>query len=528
MRPSFSLIPLAAVLLPSCGGRSALYSDDTELIDRGDGSGGAGALSGTGANGGNASGGNGLGATGGMLVGECQNSGWQATPGGCVDVDECASPTACGMNMQCTNFEGGYKCDCLPGFIDEGAVCVPPVSTTERVSVGTFDVESASGGYLGGMSDNGQFVAFSANAIFDSNDGGNGAFQVFVRNRSAFSTERVSENNGVPGNASSGDADISGNGKIVAFVSTATNLVGGDTNGEDDVFAFDLDTRKIERVNVSSDESQAGAVSGGPSLSNDGRYVAFWSYGGNLAGSVSNGSVYVRDRWLGTTIHACVSSNGLAANSSCMGPVMSGNGRYVAFFSGASNLGGAGWGTNIYVRDLVTLVTEPVSVPFEDAMPDSYSVYPAISDDGRYVAFASYASNLVPNDTNGEPDVFVYDRIDETTQRVSVGSGGIQAQGGESYSASISGDGRYVGFYSCAQNLVADDDNAVCDVFVRDTLLGETERVSLGHEGQQGTDSSYESVISADGRVVAFNSYAPNMIVNDTNGLLDVFARVRW
>ncbi len=526
MRHGFSLITFAGLLLASCGGRSTLYSEGN-LSDQSDGTGGFGALSGTGGNGGTASGGNGVGATGGVLVGECQSSGWQMTPDGCVDVDECASPGACGANMLCTNSEGGFMCECLPGFIDEGDACVPPVSTTERVSVGTFDVESPSGGFLGGMSDNGQFVAFSANGMF-SGEGGNGAYQVFVRNRSAFATERISENNDVPGNASSGDADISGNGKIGAFVSTATNLVGGDTNGDDDVFTVDLDTKQIERVSVSSDESQAGAVSGGPSLSDDGRYVAFWSYAGNLADGVSNGSVYVRDRLLGTTTHVCVSSNGVVANSSCMGPVMSGNGRYVAFFSGASNLGGAGWGTSIYVHDLVTHVTEPVSVPFQDPMPDSYSVYPAISDDGRHVAFASYASNLVPNDTNGESDVFVYDRINETTQRVSVGSGGVQAQGGESYSASISGDGRYVGFYSCAQNLVPEDGNGVCDVFVRDMLLGQTERVSVGHEDQQGTDSSYESVISSDGRVVAFSSYAPNLILNDTNGFADAFVRVRW
>ncbi len=526
MRHSFSLTTFACLLLASCGGRSTLYSD-SELSDQGDGSGGFGALSGTGANGGTASGGNGVGATGGVLVGECQNSGWQMTPDGCVDVDECASPGACGANMQCTNFEGGYTCECMPGFIDEGSSCVAPAGTTERVSVGTFDVESPFGGYLGGMSDNGQFVAFAANGNL-SGEGENGAYQVFVRNRSSFSTERVSENNGVPGNASSSDADISGNGKVVAFVSTAVNLVGGDTNGVDDVFAVDLDTKLVDRVSVTSAEEQAGAPSGGPSLSDDGRYVAFWSYGGNLAGGVSNLSVYVRDRWLGTTTHVCVSSNGVAANGSCMAPVMSGNGRYVTFFSGASNLVGAGLGTRIFVHDLVTHVTELVSVPFQGGVADSDSLYPALSDDGRHVAFVSFATNLVPNDTNGEPDVFLYDRINKTTQLVSVGSGGLQALGGGSHAASISGDGRYVGFYSCAQNLVPEDGNGVCDVFVRDTLLGQTERVSIGHENQQGTDSSFESVFSADGRVVAFNSYAPNLILNDTNGFADVFARVRW
>ncbi len=395
--------------------------------------------------------------------------------------------------------------------------------TTERVSLGTPSVESPLGGYLGGISGDGERVVFGS---YSDLDGESASIQVFVRYRSSLVTERVSEVNGVPGNALSDSSTISGDGRFVALVSGATNLVNGDTNGYDDVFVVDLDTKGIERVSVASN-GEANGYSGLPSLSYDGRYVAFWSESLNLAPNVDHSHVYVRDRQLGITTPVCVSSQGAVANNVCAGPAISGNGRYVAFFSKATNLDGpADYGNQVYVHDLVTHLTERVSRALQSAPPDSTSAYPAISENGRYVAFESDATNLVSDDTNGKTDVFVFDRTNRTTVRASVDSLGAETNDG-AYWPSISANGRFVSFYSCASDLVPNDTNGQCDVFVRDLQHGATERESVDAKGQQGFSPSYKSAMSSDGRVVAFDSDAL-LVEDDTNGTGDVFVRVRW
>jgi Tol biopolymer transport system component len=436
--------------------------------------------------------------------------------------DEPSEPSGGSRGFGAVAASGGDAA--VGGGATGGSGGATPRPTTERVSLGTPSVESPLGGYLGGISGDGERVVWSS---YSDLDGESASIQVFVRYRSSLVTERVSEVNGVPGNALSDSSTISGDGRFVAFVSGATNLVGGDTNGYDDVFVVDLDTKGVERVSVTSGGVQANGYSGLPSLSHDGRYVAFWSQSLNLAPNVAHSHVYVRDRQLGTTTPACVSSQGAVANDVCAGPTISGNGRYVAFFSNATNLDGpADYGNQVYVYDLATHLTERVSRALQGAPPDSHSAYPAISEDGRYVAFESEATNLVPNDTNGWTDVFVYDRTNRTTVRASVDSLGTETNDG-AYLPSISADGRFVGFYSCASNLVPNDTNGQCDVFVRDLQLGLTERVSVDAEGQQGWSPSYKSAMSSDGRVIAFDSDAL-LVEDDTNGTGDVFVRVRW
>lgn len=171
---------------------------------------------------------------------------------------------------------------------------------------------------------------------------------------------------------------------------------------------------------------------------------------------------------------------------------------------------------------------ESASQAFTSEIPGS------VSDDGRFVVFASAASDLVPNDTNGShcglppcADVFVHDRVLRTTERVSVSSSGIEGNSSSAASASISGDGRFVAFFSQASNLVSGDLNDQPDVFVRDRLLGTTELISVATDATQGNDLSYMAVISRDGRFVTFWSYADNLVAGDTNEQLDVFVRDR-
>lgn len=207
----------------------------------------------------------------------------------------------------------------------------------------------------------------------------------------------------------------------------------------------------------------------------------------------------------GTTGIVSVDSAGIQGNGFSELPSISQNGRYVAFSSWATNLvpGDTNGEKDIFVHDRDTGVTERVSVNSDAIQGNSDSDVPSISQDGRYVAFQSWANNLVPGDTNGAIDVFVHDRNTGETERVSVGSAG--AQGNNHFGgASISQDGQFVAFSSRANNLVPGDTNNTRDVFVHDRDSGQTERVSVDSTGIQGNFISGDPSISQHGRYVAF------------------------
>jgi Tol biopolymer transport system component len=236
--------------------------------------------------------------------------------------------------------------------------------------------------------------------------------------------------------------------------------------------------------------------------------------------------VYVRDLRSGTTQLVSVPADGTSANRDSYNPTISADGRYVAFVSDASNLvpGDTNDRADVFVRYLRSGTTQRVSVATNGAQANNYNEYPAISAGGRYVAFVSDASNLVPGDTNDQPDVFVRDLQLGTTQRVSVATDGTQANSDSEYPA-ISADGRYVAFQSRASNLVPGDTNHRRDVFLRDPQSGTTERLSVAAHGRQTNGRSTHPVISADGRYVAFQSGASNLVPGDTNDRADVFVR---
>jgi len=195
--------------------------------------------------------------------------------------------------------------------------------------------------------------------------------------------------------------------------------------------------------------------------------------------------------WTQITSRASVGTGGVEGNSRSILPSISGDGRYVAFLSVATNLvpGDTNACEDIFVRDFSSGTTERVSVDSNGVQGDAASVGPTISGDGRYVVFESLASNLVAGDTNGFRDIFVRDRLSGTTERVNVDSGGAQANGVSS-GASISPDARYVTFMSEGSNLVPGDTNATGDVFVHDRSTGTTQRVSVSNGGAQGNHFS--------------------------------------
>ncbi|MCB8951867.1 MAG: PD40 domain-containing protein [Ardenticatenales bacterium] len=322
---------------------------------------------------------------------------------------------------------------------------------------------------------------------------------------------------------------MSADGRYVAFTSDAGNLVNGDTNDETDIFVYDRQTRQISRVSVASDGAQANGISQLPAISADGRYVAFVSAASNLViGDTNWFDVFVHDRQTGQTTLVSVASDGTQANDLSTATAISGDGRYVAFESKASNLvpnDTNGW-DDIFVHDRQTGQTVRVSVASDGTQANGNSEKPAISADGRYVAFQSWATNLVDNDNNGIGDVFVHDRLTGETTRVSVASDGTEANS-LVYAPAISGNGQLVAFNTDASNLVDNDTNNKVDVYVHDRQTGQTSRISVTSDGAEGDDHSHEPALSFDGRYVAFQSNATNLIDNDTNGVYDVFVHDR-
>ncbi|MBI2263650.1 MAG: PD40 domain-containing protein, partial [Armatimonadetes bacterium] len=331
-----------------------------------------------------------------------------------------------------------------------------------------------------------------------------------------------------PGNSDSGYPSVSGDGRYVSFFSYASDLVSNDTNGRSDIFVRDRQTGQTSRISVDSSGNQANGDSIYSSITPDGRFVAFESSASNLVLGDTNGKqdILVHDRQTGQTTRVSVSSGGVQGNNSSEFPSMSSDGRFVVFASWASNL--VPLDTNAkkdtFVHDRQTGQTSRVSVDSGGVEGNNNSYYAsAISGDGNFVAFVSAASNLVAGDTNAVQDVFLHDRQTGQTSRVSVSTGGIQA-GGESYDIAFSNDGRYVTFSSMAANLVPADTNGKQDVFVRDLQTAQTTRVSLSSDGIEGNGHSYAMSISDDGRHVAFYSVATNLVPGDTNNWNDVFA----
>jgi Tol biopolymer transport system component len=327
-----------------------------------------------------------------------------------------------------------------------------------------------------------------------------------------------------------GTASLSGDGRVVAFTSFATNLVAGDSNGTSDVFVRDLGNDATVRVSVDSSGAEANGASDSASLSSDGRFVAFTSRATNLVAGDTNGriDVFVHDRSTGATERVSVDSSGVEADADCFDAVLSADGRFVAFDSAASNLvAGDTAGVDVFVHDRSTGATERVSVDSSGAESDGDSTLPSISGDGALVAFVSTASNLVASDLNAVADAFVHDRVSGATERVSVDSSGGEANGG-TFHVALSQDGLVAGFDTTATNLDAPDDSNPFNVvvFVHDRASGATERVSVGSGGLLTSLDSTLGALSADGRIVAFAS-AGLLVGDDSGSFWDVFVHDR-
>lgn len=322
-------------------------------------------------------------------------------------------------------------------------------------------------------------VAFSSDATNLVDGDTNQATDVFVRDVLEEETIRVSAGNGEQANGPSSFPSVTEGCEKVAFQSSATNLVPGDTNRVSDIFVRDLSSGEISRVNVAGDGSQSNGVSITPSISANGRCVAFASAATNLMTGDTNRKwdIYVSCDGV-ATCRASVDSAGNQANDDSYIPSLSADGRLVAFKSFASNLvpGDFNGAADIFVHDCQTGTTEIVSVSNRGNQGDDNSFPPSISDDGRFVAFGSFASNLLPGQsTGGQAQVYVRDRWLGKTSLASGTAVGNPGNGSvPDLPPSISGNGRIVAFSSLASDLVAGDTNIAMDVFVAANVIEAT------------------------------------------------------
>ncbi len=378
-----------------------------------------------------------------------------------------------------------------------------------RISVDSVGTQANGSSRRGSISGDGRFVAFES----DATNLADGAGGLFLKDRQTGAVTRISADGENP--------SVSNDGRFVAYESFATALIGEDTNGVYDVFVYDRQSGVTTRVSVDSAGAQANGGSTNPSISGDGRFVAFQSDAANLVSGDENGvaDIFVHDNQTGTTERISRTSDGAGANARSFDPSISSDASVVAFTSNATNLDGNDTNNkpDIFVRTRSNGQTLRVSINSSGFGADGGGSHSAISGDGRYVVFLSDSGNLDPraNDYRGKDLVYVHDRQIGQTTLASVYSDGTILTIGLLDQPTISKDGRYVAFsfYDKGNN------NGIMNIWARDLQTG----ASIGVTG--GNASSGAPSLSADGKVVAFDSGASNLVSGDTNGVSDVFVR---
>jgi len=399
---------------------------------------------------------------------------------------------------------------------------------TLRVSIDSSGMQGDKDCLRPALSADGMVVAFQSEATNLVSGDTNGDWDVFVHDRNTGTTSRVSlDSSGTQADGDSFSPSISTDGRFVAFSSVAGNLVPNDKNGSSDIFVHDRLNEITERVSVDSSGAEGNGSSGQrSSVTGDGRIIAFESYASNLVEDDRNfdRDVFVHDCLTGITELVSIDASGQAAAGPSQQPSVSADGQFVAFTSKAPDLVSQDLNglEDVFVHDRVLRVTERASVDSSGGEGNGYSMSVALSADAACVAFSSRANNLVPGDTNGAEDVFVHIRSLKTTERVSVSSGGVQADA-HCYLPSISADSIILVFFSGSTNLVDNDTNGQEDVFFHDRSVGVTVRASVSTSGAQAKWGGRTPVVSANGLVISFHSPSPDLVPDDTNEREDIF-----
>lgn len=404
-----------------------------------------------------------------------------------------------------------------------------------RVSVRSTGAETAGESSAAEISGTASHVVFESTASDLVAGDGNGARDVFhVAIDGGLDPESirlVSRNVNVQGDDASTQPSISDDGGVVGFVSLSTNLAGRpDRNGVQDVFMHRFEEDETSRVSISTTGVAANGRSFEVDVSGDGNFIAFTTAADNLAVKGDDNrrdDIFVRDVVEGKTNRANIRTRTLKeANKDSSDPSISAGGEFVAFASPADTLSSGDTNNSPdvfrYNRGLHATVRASLAVGGEGSNAAGASSQPSISDDGKTIAFVSTAVNLVEEDTTSDPDVFVYDF--EAKETTLVTRELTPASTGDTDDPVISGDGRWVAFDSTASNLVPEDRNDVRDVFVYDLLEEKMIRVSVDEAGDELPDISFDPSISRDGKFVTFTSEA-RLVSADTNGVEDVYLR---
>ena len=403
---------------------------------------------------------------------------------------------------------------------------LPPLEAqvlTTRVSVSSSGAEGGEASTDSDLSADGRYVVFVSESQFDPRDT-NAHEDVYRRDRQTGVTELVSLTPGnLAGDLASYGPEISGDGRWVVFLSDATDLVPGDTNGFGDAFLRDMVQGQTTRVSVGVVGNQGNGLTKGVAISEDGLWTAFSSTSSNLLVNPINNlyaDIYLRDRQ-GVSLQLITSAlgGGLTDHES-VEPSLSADGGVVVFRSEATNLVANDNNSyrDIFRHEVATGKTTLVSVDSNGNQANDHCLRPSVSGDGQRVVYDSRATNLAPGDTNQTEDVFGYLVPQKSTFRISVAPGGAQASGER---ARISGDGKRVAFESAAMNLVPGDTGVDWDVFLVDLGSMQVVRVSVDSMGNESFGPSGGASIDGDGTLVGYWTFAP--FPGDTNVESDVY-----
>ena len=409
------------------------------------------------------------------------------------------------------------------------AVAVSAGSTSSGALTAAAAIEANGSSFDPAVSVSGRFVAFDSGASNLVPGDSNSFRDVFRVDRSTGQIMRLVNRGGPEPNGPSALPSISGDGRFVVFSSTASNLVAGDNNGKADVFLYDTQQQTTRRVSVTPSGGDPNGASIMPVISSDGRWVAFSSTASNLVAGDNNGKadVFLYDTQQQTTRRVSVTPSGGDPNGASIMPVISSDGRWVAFSSTASNLvaGDNNGKADVFLYDTQQQTTRRVSVTPTGGDPNGDSLTPAISADGSTVAFSSFASNLAANDSNGTSDIYLAKPLaSRAAQLISRSTLGNAANGPSTLPA-LSADGTTVAFLSEASDLVAGDHNLLPDIFVYSTTAKTMRRATLSTSGGDPNGLSLTASLSSDGSVLAYASFASNLVNDDTNRTADVFVQ---
>ena len=381
------------------------------------------------------------------------------------------------------------------------------------------------------LSADGTWLVFQTEASNSFLSDSNGWVDIWRQNRADGTLQRVSLTGAgtAPDGASFGAA-ISADGRHIAFTSIAANMQPEDMNGMADIFRRDMETGALLLISINSDGRAGNNVSFGATITGDGSKLAFLSAASDLVTTDTNNAidVFLRDLSANSMRLVSTAADGGQGNAGALNrPALSADGRFVAFDSLASNLlaDDSNGRDDVFLKDMLTGAVTRASTAADGTQQNGGfqgTLRPVISADGRYVAFASSASNLVAGDTNGAIDVFRRDMLTGAIERVSITAGGVQGQR-DSLDASISADGRFIAFTSLAPDFAADDRPASADIFLKDMQTGALMLLSRNLSGVPGLGESVNAAISADGLRIAFASTVGDLVAGDANAWQDIF-----